>query len=1531
MQQAPPDILITNYSMLEYMLVRPIESPIFTKTRDWLAADRKNHRFTLVLDEAHTYSGARGAEVAYLIRRLFERIEVAPEQLRCIATSASLGSTPEELAKVREFAANLFGQPVEKFHIITATTESVPDDLPPPEIQELEALAAFQATLEREDMTEEGKLESAVAKLLQDLSYPVSSTNPNEQLYNGLYNHPRLLDLRRLTARKATTLADVARKLWQGVGLEVQEQAATAGLLVAGVLARPDNTDDAQPLLPSRVHLMYRGLPGLWACMNPDCSEVDQAFRIDHRPCGKLYHTPTIWCHKNCGARVLELLSCRVCGLLFLGGLPEENNQQQLWPYPGDDLEFPFRNYDAYQVIALEKPNPDMDDEEWTQGYRSIYTSGICGPNDHGARVVWEQPVKSQKENKERPSDMKRAPRRCPRCNASAGGGRNPIEPFHTATPPSFAVLMEQAFRIQPPREKKTSVQAEQAHTTQKWSSFSVIRKAQQVQQAIENPNRGRKALAFSDGRQEAARLVGHLNFQRTRDLFRQILLSLLDEQQKKQPDVPYPVPQILDRMLEYCALRGIDPTFDEEDGFWNAYAENKQEGYRQARPILEDYFRREVTDRRISVEALGLARWVPVDSEGRDILKLVEEHGSSFTGFSVQETMALIASVMRILLGEDIVLPIGSDPRSWHPGLIEEWQKRTVVNNKSLKDDTTLLWEAHTKRSNRLTRYLQAVVGRPSPHATISLVTLMNELWEALTELDILVTPHGVNQPGRAISLGKLGLLSLGSTVDICQACGYISAESVRGVCLRCQNQTRLVTVGELEAEHNNYYRRLIQYARNTDGNYGDPFPLRVKEHTAQISRENAAIRERHFKDQFIPIRDEQGNLNEKGERPQAHRVDMLSVTTTMEMGIDIGDLTVVGLHNTPPTVANYQQRAGRAGRRSDGVALVMTYAQEKSHDQYYFNNVAQIVTGSVRLPIIPLDNMVIAHRHVNALALQRFFHQQARDLQSNALLGAFGSVEEAKDPHQGSIVRLRAALADAAFMEPTIEIAERVLDQKATTSQLRAWLATLPDEMEKAIQNSRDEEDLLEVIINAGLLPRYAFPVDVVALYRSRPGRYEVEDDVSRDLQIALSEFAPGGELVIDGNEYQVVGLYDRFEGGPYEPTGQFYQCVECRAVYFRPLDAQGQPTTQWPAICETCSAPHEPRRVSYATRPPGFRTDWRVRDVKKYRGGKQERAGYASTAQLEMGASVDSGDLCFDDRLWISLRSNSDLYSVNRGPDPQDIGFWICPKCGRGLRQQDEKHFAPDSYGKQRCDGKPKHRIVLLHNIRTDVMLFGLNLPPGYVGDPKKSSGRAIWLSMGSAVLRAAAAELQIDPSELAMGMRPWRVSSGVLSGEVYLYDTLPNGAGYARAIADLTTLRAIFERAVVICAKCDCTGACYNCLLDYSNQRIHALLDRRLALDALKFVLNGTQPTTTKSDMDQALQRLKDFAIPGSIFQPVGPGIAQIQLGGRSIIVEPRHPLIERHSRGNSAYPTMFDLDRRPFWVWTHFMQNTLDEL
>ena len=114
-QASSPDLLVTNYSMLEYMMLRPIERPIFEQTRNYFAAN-PDERFILVLDEAHLYRGAQGTEVAMLIRRLRQRLELSNSQFQVITTSASFEDANAAkrfaaLANVEERYANHYKKP----------------------------------------------------------------------------------------------------------------------------------------------------------------------------------------------------------------------------------------------------------------------------------------------------------------------------------------------------------------------------------------------------------------------------------------------------------------------------------------------------------------------------------------------------------------------------------------------------------------------------------------------------------------------------------------------------------------------------------------------------------------------------------------------------------------------------------------------------------------------------------------------------------------------------------------------------------------------------------------------------------------------------------------------------------------------------------------------------------------------------------------------------------------------------------------------------------------------------------------------------------------------------------------------------------------------------------------------------------------------------------------------------------------------------------------------------------------------------
>lgn len=275
MHMAPPDLLVTNYSMLEYMLVRPIENSIFEATRVWLAKT-PGARFTLVLDEAHTYTGAKGTEVAYLVRRLKERlgIESGSDAFRAIATSASIPNLAGADQRLRQFTSDLFGEPADRFTLIRLPPPRPASAERVPERGALEAFAAFHDGFAMQDPV------PAIDRLAHDLhgGHADHTLDPQVALHELLEHDENVTWIRDRTARNATLLDRLADECWGGLGTAADRERATAGALAAGSFARPSALPDTPPLLSMRIHAFFRGVTGLWACMDPACPEVEEAF-----------------------------------------------------------------------------------------------------------------------------------------------------------------------------------------------------------------------------------------------------------------------------------------------------------------------------------------------------------------------------------------------------------------------------------------------------------------------------------------------------------------------------------------------------------------------------------------------------------------------------------------------------------------------------------------------------------------------------------------------------------------------------------------------------------------------------------------------------------------------------------------------------------------------------------------------------------------------------------------------------------------------------------------------------------------------------------------------------------------------------------------------------------------------------------------------------------------------------------------------------------------------------------------------------
>ena len=1523
MQGAPPDILVTNYSMLEYMLIRPIESPIFDTTRAWLEGG-DDRVVTLVLDEAHTYTGAKGTEVAHLVRRLKERLGIRPgsNKFRGIATSASIPNVQSTLGALTTFTSDLFGEPQSSFTLIHA---GVSDEKPierHPDSLSLKAFAPFHDTFSHSDPWPS----------MRALSQSLGLAEPNEEedaqvaLYQLLSDNEDLRWVRARTARNATRLSELAQECWPSAEQETQER-AMAGLLAAGSFARPMPLPDTPPILSMRIHAFFRGVPGFWACLNPNCPDVPEEYRGE-RPVGRIYTDPRPWCSERCGARVLELFSCRRCGLLFVGGIPD-SGVGSLWPW-SDDFSGEPKDLTDYRIFGVEQPH-----DGYSTHHRSFKTTLRCSPQGPHARPSFGV---NSTEDEPNGSEGSPFPTQCPRCQnyRRLDGGREIIEPLRTRGPRSISVVMEDTLRVQP---------------------------------NIAGPNgsAGRKALVFSDSRQDAAQLAGDLRRDHRYDVFRQLLYRVLHSCRKcggsgvlreesayqigRETSVtesdcdecggdgyipaPRPIPykELRSGVIDLQIVREINPTDGHLPDAFERLDDNHSSVYEEAEVSFDIAARREIAQDDFGLEPLGLAMWS---------IRLPEQTGQ-LEPLSQNETHSLLRTVARILATENILLPPEPlKPWEWpFDDRMQPYERQRIIPANRRGGDNIVPYNLQPHR--KLGRYIRAIARRLVAGGRIQdvdswLDQLRWPLWDAMKGLRILVSAgRRINdQTPFGIRIDSFELRPIEDTVFQCSACGYVMGEVLLGVCYRCGQTSEQVEATSIQ----NFFRRTTLFAKPGSG-HPDPYPLQSAEHTAAIERHEARNIERWFQ-----------NLFRETEHPEDHRIDILSVTTTMEMGIDIGSLLSVGLRNVAPTVANYQQRAGRAGRRGSAVATVVTYALDRSHDQYYFHRPKDIVSEPPRVPVLYLENEVIARRHVRSLILGGFFPGWLSRGASVGLFGAWGTVERfmVSGGHtelERHINENRAGL---------LERAGTVVDG-SMNDRIGEWLLVLPDEVEDVARGSGANDDLLESLMLAGLLPKYAFPVDVIKLAipedEEQEDRYESQDfysGISRDLRIALTEYAPGAEVILgrfpETYIYRSAAVYDPSAHLPdYTPTEKLNECRRCRAVTLTRVEAESV------SECPECGS-DDVLTMPYL-RPRGFTVDAALPNGGReaYRSGR-ERAGFTPPAQLLVGANAVTrgrNNRSFAPRLYSSVHVG-DLFMRNMGPDRASPGFVLCPACGRHLGADNvgehtyPAHVPPHrGYRRgpragQSCPNKEEfdNRVVLGHRFNSEVILLAVDMPEFLDAPMMEPSGRAVWYSFGTLMAEAAARYLQVSPEEVQVGVRPTRDLLGRVQGEVFIYDNVPGGAGYARAIQD--SLREITGLALEMgqsCPNASCSGVCYHCLLGYRNQQIHNLLDRNLAVAMLEFLLEGRRPSLGRQDEVMLATGVEEYLRSNWAIVDVGDCPEQFGAVFRAtrdvhIGIRPLHPIsarpipaeMERLREETGIFPrvyTSFDLLRRPFWV------------
>lgn len=1512
-QANPPDLLVTNYSMLEYMLMRPIERGIFDASARWLAAN-PSEKFIVVLDEAHLYRGASGAEVGLLLRRFRDRLGIPLERLQVICATASFKS--KEYAP--EFGAQLSGAPAASFIPITGDLR-----LAEPAIKGSVKDAEVLSELSLADFyqPDEATRRKAIAGFLAHRGVGHGET-VETTLYEALRSYGPLGHLINFTMRQARPLSSLGSEVFDSAPQLTSDRAVSA-LLAIGSVAR--KSSDEAGLLPCRIHNFFRGLPGLWACMDPSCAEVHEA-DAKSDVCGRLYGQPRERC--GCGARVLELFTCRNCGTAY-GRAYTDNveNPNALWSDRGQQLRMDGHEIGTLLPIDLLLESPtDLDAVENADYDLETGRLNSAGQGLRMRTVYLRKDRVAAATNDDGDSDTRLEARGqftpCGVCGGTASFSRSSVQDHQTKGDQPFQTLVSRQIQVQPPSAGEATEFA---------------------------PLRGRKVLVFSDSRQVAARLAPNLQMYSTRDSLRPLLLWGYNALQA----APVVGPKVslddayLAVLLASCAL-GVrlrpelasSESFDALGQVEQAVKDNVLDDpvqlltlwaeIRSTKPpvaLLDDIYKT-IYNKHIGLESLALASIAERAEKSVSLAaKLPPIEGIAQTQ---EEKLAIVRAWLRCWAVRS---------GTWFSAMPDAWWMRPGSNGTSVR-------------------------GQKSPFKAMSKVLpdksvrkLFDTKW-----LPILNTEFTNDVNGTRRLEARHLTLKLDGEWAACRICRSVH-RPVPTIhhCLDCgssQVHKLLPDADEVFVARKGYYRSPVTRALSVPP--VPPMALIAAEHTAQLNApqtedvfSKAEENELLFQDVELKWR--------SSSRPTA--IDVLSSTTTMEVGIDIGALSGVALRNMPPGRANYQQRAGRAGRRGNAVATVVAFGSADSHDEHYFSFPDAMIAGDVVDPKLTLDNDEIARRHIRAYLLQRY--HQARiepgaTTQSDlfSVLGsvaAFHSKESRLNKHdfaswladnevalaervkswlpnelneeaaKSLISSMRedtlSAIIDAIGDEPTAEVSESDEDDVPDNEE-----SPSEEGDEKPAQLGR-ADTLLDRLLYCGKLPRYAFPTDVASFHvfngeRSTEFRPVMKFAPSQGLPIALSQYAPGKEVWISGKCYISGAVYspiweERFAA--FKNRRLYQECSVCG--FACTVDVQGSTQVRSVADCPACGTDGTFGPARYWLRPPGFAHPVDVREVTSP--DDMPETSYATRAKLTMKTPPEGASwLRVNDAVRV-MPTRQHLLVSNTGPDKE--GYTYCSSCGRieatsnphpSLFLSHAKPFPTD--GDSTCDGGNflTKNLVLGTDFITDVALISLRVAEPLRLRPGTYPTQVGMRTVSEALARAACVMLQLEPGEIAAEFRPALTKDSAgregLEAEVFLYDTLPGGAGFSTLAAQ--DAERVFEIALDLLKSCpaNCETSCYRCMRSFKNKVEHSRLDRHVGIELLEHVMRGSIPEFSSSRMKLARDTLQadllrqqggetslqlDLDVLDSNGNPFNVPLVVTTVGGRRIAVLISAPLTD----------------------------------
>lgn len=1467
MQATPPDILVTNTSMLSIMLMRHAaedlksdraDADIFEATKNWLAKDRKNNIFQLVIDELHLHRSSSGTEVAYLLRILLERLDLQPDspQLRILASSASLdGEANETFNYLGEF----FGFSPEiarkRFHIESGTYSVSVDDEPTSFDLGISnaCLAAVDSPID---------VESEELKKLVDLLWKNADLT-NKCIFSAFKREGTI---------RASSLSSVADRWFEELESKEEQLKATRGLFRALGSDYAKQRNIAFPRL--RFHWMAKNIDGVWATIGTNSKD-------NKRRVGTLLPEKKLTFDNQ---RVLEVLYCECCGTQLLCG----NRVSKPGSMPG----MPSQDFELTPLEPQLDGLPESTIETRTdaQNYRDVGVVWLCDQKErlyavhdrldwqHGSIETYDNDNFSGQPKYRKPATWQRA-QISPKtglvsftsgeiegvgCFVFELTAEEKDQPQYSAMPqmcPSCGVDYSERYGRRTPIRSFVTGLARMSHLFSKHIMAGLPEGS------------SRKLVAFSDSREAAANLSVGVEEEQWFLLLRTFINYELN---KRAENGTLPVKKKLAELLELGDEEDIQQFLRDlmnRNDLSESDMEELKTFYEKAKAVVENRFfaSKEASESFDQAKAfkVGFVRVndiLAAPKEGTELTSIWKnfiDSGVNPGGVSVDKkkigrdldwTSAfdsgegqLLPKLKRNAEDKDIAaLSESLRKNAWRAlagRLLYDLEEQgighlSIAPNTQSKSPVTMSPDIFFQTCNSVIRILSEENRfDPNPWRRVTdgwrldqpkgdkregtakkrvyhYLKKVSERYRVSYELLLERVSKSFVDAGHAVGMDSWAVISLeklwvrvvdkAETPWICSNCGRTHWQASAGVCSRCHEALDDKPNGgqsALDIQHSHYYA----YESMDKSNL---FRIHAEELTGQTY--DQAQRQRHFRDIFF----DNEVIDDVSRRPvlkNVDSIDFLSVTTTMEVGVDIGSLQAVMQANMPPERFNYQQRVGRAGRKGQAFSVAFTFCRGQTHDRIHFEHPDEMTGGIPPQPSLSMgkEQQILARRLLAKEVLRRAF-----------LCIGIRWIDTSHEPDtHGEMGTLEAANSNLVGVEEWIRTNKAQIEHLTRVITVGSGIS--PDELLNFIVNELpakikeviDSEEyvgrtLAQRLAEAGVLPMFGMPTSVRQLYFDLPSAKSSTADaksLDRPSDQAIADFAPESVRTWDKRQlspkYITGPLFSDPRGGRWSSSGSpvgavfiHVLCPACRNLHVESVDSSELKTYESPfwkpewltrapdsgITCPNPSCMFEGAKPYVAVSPRAFATDMNV--TKPALGAGEHRGRSGRTEIMSPRLKPEGYELTCNVKT--KIEPNAQVFRTNTNFG-EGYGFDEVSEINEGWPRA-----RGDSIWKS-SDESPDLRVALTSVKNTDIFAVRMEDCRGLKyfderHEVRLSRRKAAWYSAATILQRAIALELDVDSMDIEIAsVHALHEPNG---GELYLADAHPNGAGLVHTASE-----------------------------------------------------------------------------------------------------------------------------------------------